>query len=185
MAFSTRRGRPPKTHSTALDFGTPELRLKHALGATAEPIDLCLEKALINESQHRAGLHLRWLYTLRYGAPSITTRYIQNDSSPGEEDPSWRYNREREYLEASRLLKAHQRYEPVMRLAIFNEPPLCLSAAMRHSSLIDVTLATRIEASWRSITEGFDLLLHLWEKPNTSQPMALSPQRQDLNKIVH
>lgn len=39
MAFTTQRGRPRKP-VLQHDLGTPELRLKNALGVTAEPIDL-------------------------------------------------------------------------------------------------------------------------------------------------
>ena len=80
MAFSTRRGRPPRPRLDDNDNGTPELQFKRALGVTREPIDLCLERNLITPDHHWCSLHLRWLYTLRYGAPAITTRYADKDA---------------------------------------------------------------------------------------------------------
>jgi phosphoenolpyruvate carboxykinase (ATP) len=47
MAFSSRRGRP-RALSGVPDTGTPELRRKRDLGITAEPIDLCLTRGIID-----------------------------------------------------------------------------------------------------------------------------------------
>lgn len=177
MAFTTRRGRPPKPRDTR-DLGTPELRFKHAHGLTCEPIDLCLERQLISEAQHRSGLHLRWLYTLRYGAPSLTTRYADRDSRGGaQDDPQWRSLRELEYHEASRLLKAHQRYEPVMRLAIFNERPAFLSPQLRTQAWKVPALAERLHNEHCQLREGLELLVELWRRTREA-PAVCAAQEQ-------
>ncbi|MES2983926.1 MAG: hypothetical protein V4735_01915 [Pseudomonadota bacterium] len=167
MAFSTQRGRPRKSPlPSPLDAGTPELRLKHALGITAEPIDICLEKQLISQEQHRSGLHLRWLYTLRYGAPSITTHYADKHSTSTvtAEDPNWRAMREREYTEAVGLLTREGRYECVMRLCIFNEPPVFLSQSLRSRAWQQAPLAHQLAQSHHHVRQGLEILTRHWQR---------------------
>ena len=166
MAFSTRRGRPPKPAANATDPGTAELRLKHALGLTAEPIDRCLERQLITPAQHWCGLHLRWLYTVRYGAPVTTTRYAATSDMPprADDDPHWRSEREREYAEARMILRERQFYEPVMRLCIYNESPVFLSDALRKQSWTQPALAARINDAHRTLCSGLDLLAAHWKR---------------------
>ncbi len=166
MAFTTQRGRP-RTAVRETDFGTPELRLKHALGLTAEPIDLCLEKQLISKEHHWSGLHLRWLYTVRYGAPNITTRYTDRDmaSATTTEDPAWRTMREREYHEAAQLLKSQHCYECVMRLVVFNELPAFLNAALRNRAWSEQALAERLAHHHQQLRGGLDLLATHWRRP--------------------
>lgn len=130
MAFSSKRGRP-KTVKPLHDCGTPELAFKRALGLTQEPLDGCLQRGLIHPHHHRAGLHLRWLYTLRYGAPSIRVIPLNDEGhSPSRSDnPAWRSDREAEYKEAIALLRQLRAYEPVMRLCVFQDWPASLNAA--------------------------------------------------------
>ncbi len=165
MAFSTLRGRP-KQPTPSTDPGTPELRLKHALGLTAEPIDLCLEKQLITPDQHWCGLHLRWLYTLRYGAPSLTTRYADQDSplAPPQEDITWRAMREREYHDAVNTLKFARYYECVMRLAVFNEHPAFLNQHLREKSWKNKALATELARLQSELQAGLQLLVTHWPR---------------------
>lgn len=165
MAFTTRRGRP-RAPVVLQDLGTPELRLKHALGLTAEPIDLCLERGLISNEQHWCGLHLRWLYTLRYGAPSVTTRYVdRHGPSPApEETVAWRVEREAEYTAASALLKQHRRYEAVMRLCVFNESPAFLSRALQQRAWNERQIAEQLLQSHHKLTQGLDILAKHWHR---------------------
>lgn len=166
MAFSTRRGRPPKPARETHDFGTAELRLKHALGLTAEPIDRCLERQLITPKQHWCGLHLRWLYTLRYGAPVVTTQYTYDSPQPSfaEDDPIWRREREVEYREASHLLKGHGVYEPVMRLCVYNDLPIFLNESLQQRSFKQPALAESLAIHHRRLLTGLDLLITHWKK---------------------
>lgn len=174
MAFSTRRGRPRTPPREQTDPGTPELRLKHALGVTAEPIDLCFARQLINADQHWSGLHLRWLYTLRYGAPNLTTRYTDTECGPASDNNAdeWRIAREAEYHTAITLLHAHQRYESVMRLCVFNESPVFLNPHLRERAWQEPVLARQLERSYRTLTEGLDLLARHWQrdKKGTKRP---------------
>ena len=169
MAFSSKRGRPRKPPA-APDFGTPELRFKHAHGLTAEPIDLCLGRGLINEEQHRSGLHLRWLHTLRYGAPCITTRYIvEDEGATATDDPAWRSLREREYAEAVQLLRAHRREEAVIPLVIFNESPLFLDRAICQQAWDKPALFSKLERQREHVQDGLMLLAEHWKTARLRQ----------------
>jgi hypothetical protein len=170
MAFSTRRGRP-RSQPEQLDPGTPELRLKHALGLTTEPIDLCLSRNLITPGQHWCGLHLRWLYTLRYGAPVITSRYTDTAHTPAmaEETEDWRAMREKEYHDAIALLKQHKRYECVMRLCVFNELPAFLSPPLRRRADAEKSLAEQLAYTHHKVTEGLDILVLHWRTQRLSR----------------
>lgn len=166
MTFTSQRGRPRKM-LPQLDIGTPELRLKHALGLTSEPIDQCLEKRCITPEQHWCGLHLRWLYTLRYGAPSLTARYTDRDSAPSlmqQDDPTWRTLREKEYREAIRALKSENYYECVMRLVVYNEVPAFLNVRLQKAALTNHTLQTELQQTRTRLCNGLDVLAQQWRK---------------------
>lgn len=164
MAFSQRRGRPPRPTVDSPDTGTPELRRKRALGLTDEPIDRLLKRGLITASHHWCGLHLRWLYTLRYGAPVVTTRYADTAERTGanEEDPLWRSSREQEYLNATALLKQAGRYEPVMRMCVFNELPAFLNPALSARAWHEPALAHQLNQQHGLLLEGLTLLASQW-----------------------
>lgn len=168
MAFTTRRGRPPREGTDTPDYGTPELRSKRMLGITVEPIDLCLERGIISERQHWCGLHLRWLYTLRYGAPSLTASYLRErmPRATQSECEQWRASREREYLDATQMLHAHKLSQQVIRVAIHNELPCFLSPALRQHAWNDPALAHRLELSRHRLTDGLQLLVGLWHHPS-------------------
>lgn len=164
MAFSSRRGRP-RANSAAPDTGTPELIRKRALGITAEPIDLCLARGIIDADQHRSGLHLRWLYTLRYGAPSLTTRYFLEDGAASTTTCElWRSAREEEYLLATRLLKSRQLEQAVLRLTIYNELPAFLNPRMQQQCWQQPALAERLDTLRQQLCEGLTLLTKHWAK---------------------
>ena len=90
MAFSTRRGRPPKTRPL-VDKGTSELQQKRKHHHTTEPLDLCLYYHIINDEEHKALLHFRWLYSLRFGIqhPHCALNVDIAQQYPME-DPVWR-----------------------------------------------------------------------------------------------
>ena len=168
MAFSTRRGRPRNAPATP-DFGTAELRLKHALGITSEPIDLCLARAIIRDEQHRAGLHFRWLHTLRYGAPRITTRYDSADISEATaDDPIWRAEREREYADAVALLRDRRRHDCITRLVIANEMPRFLNLQLMQRALQHPSLETALAREREHLIEGLMLLADHWKREKPS-----------------
>lgn len=164
MGFSARRGRP-KTGLPEKDFGTPELQKKRLLNATSEPIDLCLFHQIIDDKQHWCGMHLRWLYTIRYGAPSITSRYTTTQWAPQYEDSSaWRTNREQEYHEAVHLLRKMRHYEPVMRLCVFNELPRFLGEKHQQAALNDQYRLNAHIIAREQLCEGLNLLVIHWLK---------------------
>lgn len=164
MAFSTRRGRPPRQRADAHDRGTPELQQKRALGITVEPVDICLERNLISADQHWCSLHLRWLYTLRYGAPVVTTRYADKASQHSLPPPSadWRAEREQEYTTAIALLQRAKRYEPVMRLSVFNERPAFLSPALMRRAWTEPAMAHQLNRAHTTLLEGLNVLVCEW-----------------------
>ena len=164
MAFSTRRGRPPRARLDDTDSGTPELQFKRALGVTREPLDLCFDRKLISTDQHWCGLHLRWLYTLRYGAPVLTTRYADKDTQcrVDEDKAEWRALREKEYHSAVIELQRAGHYEPIMRLCVFNETPAFLSATLRNRAWAEPTLADALNRCHHTILQGLDILMAQW-----------------------
>ncbi len=66
---------------------------------TAEPIDLCLQYGLINLRQHRLSLHLRWLYTINFGLPTVQAYNL--NKIPGRDiskyDDETLYEKRQEY----------------------------------------------------------------------------------------
>ena len=185
MAFSTLRGRPPRPRLDDNDAGTPELQFKRALGVTREPIDLCLERKLITPDQHWCSLHLRWLYTLRYGAPVTTTRYADKDTQcPMDEDKThWRALREKEYHVAVIQLQRARLYEPVMRVSVFNETPAFLSATLMHRAWAQPTLTQELERSHRTLVRGLDILVSEW-KPQRSNHRNPKVSGHDFTKML-
>ncbi len=165
MGFSSRRGRP-RVKIDGPDTGTPELRRKQTLGLTSEPIDLCLERGLITPDHHWCGLHLRWLYTVRYGAPVVTTRYGSKETlaSAEPEDSAWRIEREGEYHDAIAALHAIRRYECTMRLCVFNERPAFLSKDLTAKAWGNPALAEQLAIHHRMLREGLDALVDRWRK---------------------
>lgn len=167
MAFSSRRGRPRK-EPVVTDFGTPELRFKHAHGITAEPIDLCLQRELITDDQHWCSLHLRWLHTLRYGAPQLTTRYPQHAIVKStQDDPAWREMREQEYGEAVTMLRAYRCYQTVMHIAVQNHMPSFLVLSGRSEASLHADLIHRCTRELHTLQTGLAMLVDLWKKPST------------------
>lgn len=162
LNFSRRRGRP-KNNRPLLDTGTPETVMKRLMGITTEALDLCLEKGIITEQQHWCGIHLRWLYTLRYGVPSARTTNLTFMESCGHkpsdyEDPLWRVSREKEYNDALNMLTKSGYSLLLINLCVYNELPRIFSS-QREKSLV-----------YREITEkissGLNILLKLWKKSN-------------------
>lgn len=133
LRFSGRRGRP-KTRSIKKDTGTPELVMHRLKGETTEALDLLLARELITGEQHWCGIHLRWLYTLRHGAPGV--RAVDTTHLGGMEikadDPEWRQAREKEFHEAIHALGSYNS-ALLMNLCIYNDRPDCLRNVSRHA----------------------------------------------------
>lgn len=159
LSFPKKRGRPKQQRPTR-DMGTPELMKKREMGATMEALDLCLARQLITPRQHWCSIHLRWLYTLRHGAPTV--RAIDPTHLGGQEiktdDPQWRAARELEYHEAINMLAMAGYAMSIMNLCIYNERPSFLKRPENF-------LRKEKKAPLEAITTGLDMLDRHWRRP--------------------
>ena len=159
MGFSNKRGRPKKAKPVAggkeeIDLGTAELQKKRRRNLTLEPIDICRSKGLIDEAEHSAALHFRWLYTLRFGAAGISA--LDLTSLNGREirdfDEGRQAEREREYAAAVEKLRGVGALKVVMNTVIFNHKPKFLT---RSTDLAQIKLNASETAKLR---EGLSVL---------------------------
>lgn len=163
MTFTTRRGRPPKPSFPAgADLGTPELSMKRTLGVTDETIDLCLARTLIDHDQHWCGVHLRWLYTLRYGAPGV--RAVDPTHLGGilrlTDDPDWRREREKEYHDAVQLLDRARLLQVALNACVYNTRPAFL--ALPPKGKLTATYLAKREHELARLQDALDLLAVHW-----------------------
>jgi hypothetical protein len=142
MAFSARRGRPRKDISEKnRDRGTPELQRKRALSHTSEAIDFLLQRGVISEQEHWCGLHYRWLYTLRYGAPSVQS-LDPNHSKGFSHSPirwDWQEAREAEWVEAQQKLQQWGSLRAVRDVTLYNHLAPSLMENLRQGLRLLVT----------------------------------------------
>lgn len=161
MAFSTRRGRPKSPSRHEGDMGTPELCLKRALGVTQEVLDLCLERGIIDNAQHWSGIHFRWLYTLRFGVPTV--RAVDPTDLGGAlhklEDPTWRAEREEEYALACTLLNKAGLREAITDICVHNYRPGFLQPPRGAISRAMMLART---AEQERMSDGLDMLAIHW-----------------------
>ena len=134
--------------------------MKRLMGATAEALDLCLERGIITREQHWCGVHLRWLYTLRHGAPGV--RAIDPTHLGGTEtkidDQQWRSAREKEYHDAIKKLVQSGSVTQLINLCIYNERPkfLSLHQPVSQKKLVETT------GMIVSLRDGLDILANQW-----------------------
>lgn len=157
LRFPRKRGRPRST-LRGTDTGTPELVMKRLLGETAEALDICLERGIITPEQHWCGVHLRWLHTLRHGAPGV--RAIDPTHIGGIENnldaPEWRIAREKEYHDAvTKLMRGKQDVALIMNLCVYNERPHFLHKNVGNRKADHTKFIA-------SLQEGLTLLAQLW-----------------------
>ena len=160
LRFPRRRGRPKKPARPKSDCGTPELVMKRLLGQTAEALDLCLERGIIDREQHWCGIHLRWLYTLRHGAPGV--RAIDPTHLGGidikRDDPDWREKREKEYHEAMKKLAKSGHAALVMSVCIHGERPKFLSL----KKTVDFKKQQKLSQMITDLKDGLNVLVKHW-----------------------
>lgn len=164
LSFTRRRGRP-KSNRPQIDTGTPETIMKRLLGLTTEVLDLCLERGIIDRKQHWCGIHLRWLYTLRYGVPSVRSTDLSgmNNRKHGgtldNDDPEWRTEREKEYNEAIERLNNSGYALLIINICIYNERPksLDLNLSLRQNSQANA------KQDIKKLRDGLDILVKLWK----------------------
>lgn len=166
MRFKNKKGRPALNRPKN-DAGTAELRQKRAFGITAEPLDLCLQYNLISNEQHWAGIHLRWLYTIRFGSSSVQSVNLSDTRSIStrENDLTWQENREVEYKEAIENLTKNNSKQIVMDICIFDKKPMFLKFISDfYNNLSEEKVKNMQHYSKDIITfkEGLNSLVRLW-----------------------
>lgn len=162
MGFTTQRGRP-KTRNCTKDTGTPELIMKRLHHVTSETIDLCLAKHIITPVQHWCAVHLRWLYTLKFGAPSVCVRDL-TDAGGREtayDDPQWRAEREEEYRHALEGLRNICRIEKILDICVHNYRPAFLRNRLVKNSRL--CIQPRDENELCSYIAALDTLCTMWK----------------------
>lgn len=150
------RGRP-KIIRAEKDYGTPELQEKRQRHITEEALDCYLRRQLITQNQHWCGIHFRWLYTLRYGIPSV--KALDTTHFGGKEckldDLQWKQEREAEYHHAAMILKKNRCYAPVVNICIYNGNYL-------DSSIIKNSRDISPDKYASLFKNGMDILESLW-----------------------
>ncbi|PZP83955.1 MAG: hypothetical protein DI582_09980 [Azospirillum brasilense] len=133
-----------------------------------------MSQQLIDAQQHRAALHLRWLHTVRYGAPVLSTRYQDRISTSAEPFPdSWRAAREEEYRGALVILRQWHAHDLVLRVAVYHETAAFMHATLRQRAWHEPALAQALEAQHQRLCAGLQALCEHWWNP----PAATSPHQ--------
>lgn len=154
MTLKRRRGRPKQDRPT-IDYGTVELQRKKNLGLTTEPLDLYLDKDLIDNQQHQAGLRLRWLYTLHFGLPNVTAYNPEYHGSSciKVENTLWMADRKAEYHQCVDMLKKIGAMRLIFNVCIFSQ---------KLPTQKDIN--TKHLGYHRTFIEGLDALVTLFTK---------------------
>lgn len=141
------------------DKGTKELKEKKLFHLTDEPLDLCLEKKIITEDEHKVGIHLRWLYSIKFGIQNVTTRpkfIIDDDFSPVR-DEMWLTRKNFEYRKAVDGLISAGCLKDVMNLCIFGKSPSFLYQSQRT-----LRYNRKKFEEYNRIKTGLKTLVRLW-----------------------
>lgn len=167
MKFTSKRGRPAANSKfTIIEGGKqeklPEPTPKPRARINREPIDIYHEKGMIDDDQHRAAIHFRWLYTLRFGAPGISATGYDRYSghSPRNNDPKWQEEREREYAMAVEKLRKCGALKIVLNIAVFGHYPKYMPIGrISRKDYMRYNLNEVLK-----LREGLDILAGHWEK---------------------
>ena len=118
-----KRGRPKNTDIN-IDKGTIELQRKRKDNLTIESLDLYLQKNIITPIEHMSGIKLRWIYTLRFGVPTIQSKLLQMKFYDSKSyDEKFLQNLQKKYADIIEILKKVHAHKIVMNVCIFNEFP--------------------------------------------------------------
>jgi hypothetical protein len=130
-----RRGRP-RIEREEYDYGTPELRARHMRGLTAEPIDRYLSQSIITQQQHWCALHFRWLYTLRFGVPTIQALDPNHVSGMRHKIMHWEWQQEREqeWRSVQEQLANRKLYIILLNIVVFNRDLLGLHCGRKDKT---------------------------------------------------
>ncbi len=162
MGFSRKRGRP-SLNKEKNDTGTKELREKVARNFTIEPLDLCLKKNLINDDEHKAGIRLRWLYTLRFGSPGISAYHPENQgpSCFRSDEESWLSARHNEYANMLSALEKIDSKRVVMNICVFNQRAAFLTAPEKNTTSYELRIRY---AQYKKFRDGMECLVGILER---------------------
>lgn len=136
------RGRPKKI-SAKVDFGTAELFQKRVLGITKEPLDLCLERGIINGAEHAAGLTLRRLFVLKHGTPGLQSKDYSKLKGRGESkynDQQWLSLQQSVYADVLSTLKSIKCDQSIMDVCIYSIMPSFLINMRHNKSILDLMI---------------------------------------------
>lgn len=158
MGFSRRRGRPTIAREK-IDKGTPELQAKRQKEYTTEAIDLCFRKGLIEDYQLDAAIRLRWLYTLNFGAATVS---CYDPMKKGAEiknfNEDWLSIRRKEFDIAMKALGAVNAKRIVLNVSVFNYRPFFLMGFANYKS------GRRRISELLKFREGLDILAEVFGK---------------------
>lgn len=116
----------PASQKFKKDLGTPELIAKRKIGITTEPLDLCFERRIIDDSQHRCAIYFRWLYTLRFGLPTVRAYDLARTKGRDVESYKshlWLHEKQGEYERLVRKLKAIEAFHVILDICVYNMMP--------------------------------------------------------------
>lgn len=151
----------PKTLTPKVDLGTIELRRKRQNLVTMEALDLALERTFISSEQHEAGLRLRWLYCLQYGAPSVAAYdpdgRFSGVSVANRHDEVWLKIKAEEYVSALDVLDSVGAKRIVLWVVVFDKRPLFLRYQMREL-LASASLYVKAKRELDTLQQGFEVL---------------------------
>ena len=164
MSFSRQRGRPKRTTPIGKDKGTAELQFKRALNLTMEPLDLCFSKGLITDEQRNAGSRFRWLYTLKFGAPTVSA---YDPGHPGgkackHEDSKWLANRHAEYNHIIQELERNKCRKITTDTCILEQMPSFLTSPAIRLKRTKTTAYKELNR----LIYGLDLISGFFKKQN-------------------
>jgi enamine deaminase RidA (YjgF/YER057c/UK114 family) len=153
MSLAKKRGRPKSP--APVHPATPELLAKTRLNLTMEVVDILRNKDLITKDQHRAGIHLRWLHSLKFGNLSLQSSQIgMVGRSIRIDNERWRASCELDYHNLVSVLKKAGVYNAVANVCIFNQRPAFLLPYQHHN---DNRLALSYDLE--DIRYGLDLII--------------------------
>ena len=158
MGFTTKRGRPRGE-------GAKADKPKRVLARHQEVLDFMFAKGIITDEELWAGMHLRWLYTLKFGAPGVSAAEMEHfyGREIKIEDPEWQEAREKEYGEAINKLRELKAHKLVMNITIFNAVPQFMGGL----SLKNSGNAAIKHKEFKLFIEGLNMLCKLWGRENS------------------
>lgn len=122
--FARGRGRP-RQKRPEIDKGTPELSARRREGLTQEPLDLCLERGLIDTELHAAAMYWRWLYCLKYGVPGPTQLQYQKEDAPSSprREEAWKAQKSYELQRLTNRISREPAYAMFVDACLFARWP--------------------------------------------------------------